>query len=257
MATELPRALLEVRYYAAAQEYLRKLPLEHFMEATPQATQRKITLESLDLVHARRPDVQVFNELLVQYPLPRRKRPGQVVPDNMVVVHTEPIKAEGSYDVPLQPVGPLWVLEYVSKNNRRKDYDDNMRKYEHELKVPYYLLFVPDEQELTLYHHTGARYVSVMPNEQGRYVITELELEMGLRDGWVRYWYQGELLPLPADLQRSLDEARKQLAEMTHRAEAADRRAEAEQQARLAAERELAQLRAQMEQLQARQREAP
>src|SRR5437763_12027702 len=115
MPTELPRILIEIRYYEAAQEYLRKLPPEHFMEATPQATQRKITLESLDLVHARRPEVQVFNELLVQYPLPRgRRRLGQVVPDNMVVRHPEPINAEGSYDVPLQPVGPYWVLEYVS-----------------------------------------------------------------------------------------------------------------------------------------------
>jgi hypothetical protein len=110
MPAEMPKVLLQVRYYDAAQEYLRKLPLEHFMESTPQATQRKITLESLDLVHARRPDVQVFNELLVQYPLPRRKRPGQVVPDNMVVIHPEPIDTDGSYDVQLQPVGPCGCL---------------------------------------------------------------------------------------------------------------------------------------------------
>src|SRR3954447_2902864 len=128
MPVEIPRALLEVRYYDAAQEYLRSLPLEHFMEATPQATQRKITLESLDVVQTRRPDIQHFNELLVQYlsPNPEVRRPGQVVPDNMVVLYPEPIQAEGSYDVPLQPVGPFWVLEYVSPSNRRKDYDDNM-----------------------------------------------------------------------------------------------------------------------------------
>jgi Uma2 family endonuclease len=250
MPTELPRTLLKVRYYAAAQEYLRKQRLEQIMEATPQATQRKITLESLDLVHARRPDFQVFNELLVQYPLPRRKRPGQVVPDNMVVICPEPIQAEGSYDVPLQPVGPFWMLEYVSKSNRRKDYDDNMRKYEHELRVPYYLLFAPDEQELTLYRHTGERYVSVAPDEQGRYALIGVELAVGLRDGWVRYWYQGELLPLPADLQRSLDETRLQLAEMT-------RRVEVEHRARLAAERQLNELRAQMEQMRARREEQP
>jgi hypothetical protein len=101
MPKELPRMLLEVRYRKAAEEYLRRLPPEHFMEATPQATRHEITLESLALVRARRPDVHVFNELLVQYPLPRRKRPGQVVPDNMVVVHPGAIQAEGSYDVPL------------------------------------------------------------------------------------------------------------------------------------------------------------
>src|SRR5262249_33127862 len=114
MATAKPRALIEVAYEAAAQEYLRSLPLEHFMEATPQATQREITLESLALVKARRRDVQVFNELLVQYPLPRRRKPGQVVPDNMVVLSDQPSRAETSFNVPLEPAGPFWVLEYVS-----------------------------------------------------------------------------------------------------------------------------------------------
>src|SRR5436309_1011896 len=107
MATELPRALLRIRYEEAAEEYLRSLPLEHFMESTTQATQRKITLESLDLVHARRPEVQVFNELLVQYPAEGQPRLRQVVPDNMVVLWDRPIEAGGSYDVPFQPVGPF------------------------------------------------------------------------------------------------------------------------------------------------------
>ncbi len=250
MPTEIPRALLQVRYYQAAQEYLRNLPPEHFMEATPQATQRKITLESLDLVHVRRPDIQLFNELLVQYPLPRRKRPGQVVPDNMVVVHPEPIKAEGSYDVPLQPVRPFWVLEYVSKSSRRKDYDDNMRKYERELMVPYYLLFVPDEQEITLYRMVAERYVSVLPDANGHYALPELELAIGLLAGWVRFWFRGDLLPLPEQWQQLLDE-------QTRRAEAADQRAEAAEQARLALAEELARLRAQLGQRSAPPEEHP
>src|SRR5206468_2244526 len=80
MATAIPRALLEVRYEAAAQDYLRSLPLEHFMESIGQSTQRKITLESLDLVSARRPDFHVFSELLVQYERPGERKPGQVCP---------------------------------------------------------------------------------------------------------------------------------------------------------------------------------
>ena len=89
MATTLPRALIEIKYEKAAQDYLRSLPLEHFMEAMPQATQRKITLESMDLLKKRRPDVQTFNELLVQYPLARQQNLGQVLPDNMVVLSEE------------------------------------------------------------------------------------------------------------------------------------------------------------------------
>jgi hypothetical protein len=214
---------LKQRYARAAQAYLRSLPLEHFMEATPQATQRKITLESLALVQVERADVHHFNELLVQYDKGGRRRPGQVVPDNMVVLHEGEFDAEGSYDVPAQPAGPFWVLEYVSRSNKRKDYEDNMEKYEHELKVPYYLLFRPDIQELILYRHTGAKYVSVKPNEHDRYSIPEMEIEVAIHEGWVRFWLRGELLPLPADLLRDLQEARRQLEEANHQVEQANR----------------------------------
>jgi Uma2 family endonuclease len=197
---------MRLAYYEASQEYLRSLPPEHFMESTTQATQREITLESLALVKARRPDIQVFNELLVQYEVPGRDKPGQVVPDNMIVVHPEPLQADGSYDIPFQPVGPTCVLEYVSKSNKRKDYDDNMRKYERELKVPYYLLFFPDAQELSVYQLNADRnYVSVKPNQDGRLAIPELELQVALLGRWVRYWFRGELLPLPGDYQRNMD----------------------------------------------------
>jgi Uma2 family endonuclease len=169
-----PSILVRFDYERAAEEYLRNLPPEHFMEATEQATQRKITWVSLDLVHALWTAVQVFNELLVQYPLARGKKLGQVVPDNMLVLCDQRIRASGSYDVPFQPVGPFWVFEYVSKHNRRKDYDDNLRKYERELKVPYYLLFSPEAQELILYRRGARKYVTVLPDQRGRYAIPEL-----------------------------------------------------------------------------------
>jgi Uma2 family endonuclease len=200
------------------------------MEGKAQATQRKITLESLDLVSARRPEVQVFNELLVQYPRPDEPPPGQVVPDNMVVLSDQPVRATTSFNLPLESARPFWMLEYVSKHNKRKDYEDSFDKYERDLKVPYYLIFYPDTQDLTLYHHSGERYVAVPPNEQGRHAIPELTLEVALLNGWVRFWYQDQLLPLPADLQRELDEIRQQLERAKGRAERAKRRAEQEKQ---------------------------
>jgi Uma2 family endonuclease len=253
ISPDLPRALQDIAYEEAAQEYLRRLPLEHFIEATTQATQREITLESLALVRARRPEVHVFNELLVQYPVRGKRRLGQVVPDNMVVLTTERIRAGTSYNVPLEPAPPFWVLEYVSKTNRRKDYEDNFRKYERELKVPYYLVFYPETQDLTLYRHNRRRYVSVKPNRRGRYPLRELDLEVGLLEGWVRFWYEGELLPLPAELQRELDEARRLAQEASQRADEEKRRADEEkrradelQQRLEAAERQLAELRARL-----------
>ncbi len=242
MATQKPRHLLRIEYEEAAEAYLKSLPLEHFMEATAQGRQREITLESLALVKARRPDVHVFNELLVQYPRRGPRKIGQVVPDNMVVIWPEPIKASGSYDLPLQPVGPFWMLEYVSKYNKRKDYEDNMQKYERDLKVPYYLLFYPDANELTLYHLRGRKYRTVLPNERERHAIPELDVEVALLDDWVRFWYKGELLPLPADLQRDLDETRRQLRQMKRRVVEQTRRADA-------AEQEAQRLRAELERL--------
>jgi Uma2 family endonuclease len=243
MSPRLPRALQEIAYDREAQAYLRSLPPDHFMEATAQATQREITLASLALVKARRPDFHVFNELLVQYLLRGQRKPGQVVPDNMVVLTMERIRAGTSYNVPLEPAPPFWVMEYVSKGNERKDYEDSFQKYERHLKVPYYLVFYPDAQELTLYRHNKRKYGTVKPTEHGRYPIRELDLEVGLLDGWVRFWYEGKLLPLPADLQRDLDEARRQLEEARQRADEQKHRADALQQRLEAAERELAQLR--------------
>jgi len=223
MATAIPRKLIEVTYEDYAQQYLRSLPLDHFMEATAQATQREITLASLALVKARRKDVHVFNELLVQYPRPNQRRPGQIVPDNMVVIFNGKIRASSSFNTPVEDAKPFWVMEYVSKHNKRKDYEASFDKYERELQVPYYLTFYPDDQELTLYRHNGKKYVTVKPNKEGRYAIPELDLEVALLDGWVRYWYKGKLLPLPGDMQRELDEERRKVEELQRRLEEAER----------------------------------
>lgn len=59
MASIKSRIHLDIHYYEDAQAYLRSLPEEHFMEAIGQSTQRKINVESLDLVTVQRPDVHV------------------------------------------------------------------------------------------------------------------------------------------------------------------------------------------------------
>lgn len=226
--------MTEADYERAADEYCRSLPLEHFMEAIPQSTQRKITLESLDLLCSYRPDVQLFNELLVQYPT--RAGLGQVVPDNMVLLSDKPVRAKGSFNFPYESARPLWVLEYVSPYNKRKDYEESFHKYERELKVPYCLFYYPDDEDLRVYQHGGRRYRKLKPDARGRYAIPELDLEVGLLDGWVRFWYQGAILPLPGELQQEKVAA-------TRRAEQEARRADGERAQRQAAEAEVARLR--------------
>lgn len=211
------------RFYAAdASWYVQQLPLEHFMHSTAQATQEAVTAASFALIRAARPDIHCFGELLIQYPLPMQRQPGRVVPDNFVVVHDGPLDFDGSYPLELAPAGPTLVMEYVSKGNRRKDIDDNMVRYEQALRVPYFLLFYPDNEELTLFRLVGGKYQTVHANPAGRFPVPELELEIGIADGWARFWFRGERVPLPVEL--------------------ADRAAAAEQRA-AAAEAELARLR--------------
>jgi Uma2 family endonuclease len=213
MPSELVLEALEAFYEEAEQRYLASLPPEHFMEATDHARQREITLESFAVIREARSDIQCFNELLVQYPK-KDKTNGQVVPDNFIVVHSKPIKARGSFNVPLQPVKPLLVMEYVSNHNKRKDYEDNFEHYEKHLKVPYYMLFYPDGLELTLFKMGKKKYLTVKPNARQRFPIPELELEVALHDGWVRYWFRGELVPLPGELVKQKQELEAELARL-------------------------------------------
>ncbi len=236
MAVESPSTIpmtVEQQYAQAASAYCASLPLEHFMESTGQSTQRKITLESFDLICAVRPDVHIFSELLVQYgPVTAIMR---VVPDNMVLIHDGEIEAHGSYDISLQAAHPFFVLEYVSPSNARKDYIDNMHRYERDLRVPYYMTFEPEIQLLKLFHleagkkGKGERYICVNPNAAGRFEVPELELEFAILDDWVRFWFRGELQPLPAELM-------KRLAASERRREQADQRADDEQRRRAQAE---------------------
>ena len=195
-----------IEYDRAAEEYLLELPLEYFAQTTEQAYQHFVTNSSLGLLKAVRPDFQVFSELLIQYPISTKKKrtPERVVPDNMVVIWPEPLSGLKAFHTPLQPVLPTMVMEYVSASNRRKDYDDNFRRYRDDLHVPYYLLFEPENQSLSVFHLEDGKYVKIAKNDAGRLAIPNLELEVGLIDGWVRYWHRGVLLSLPGELLNQL-----------------------------------------------------
>lgn len=232
----IPDADLARFYEEDARGYSSRLRIEDYMESTPQATQRKVTLESFDLVAAARPEVQCFNELLIHYPIAGQKQPGRVIPDNFVVLHPEPLGRVGSFALELQPARPFLVMEYVSKENLRKDYEDNFVRYQQVLRVPYYLIFYPDNEEITLFRLVAERYEAVHPNDAGRFAIPELELEAGLLDGWMRFWFRGELLPLPAELARQVASERVARLVAEQRAAAAERERDAERVARAAAE---------------------
>ena len=204
MSVMPPGSMTAEDYDQAAQEYLESLPLEHFMESTSQSIQRAITTESLEILKSYRPEVQLFNELLIQYPGPQGLK--RVVPDSMVVLAEQFGPQRSNFALELESAPPFWVLEYVSPSSRDKDYVDSFNKYEQELQVRYYLSFDFDRQDLRLCRHDGERYVRLEPDITGRVAIEELDLLIGLHETWIRFWYQGQLLPLPRELKQQLEE---------------------------------------------------
>jgi hypothetical protein len=69
-------------------------------------------------------------------------------------------------------------------------------------------------------------------------------VELALVDGWIRFWWQGELLPLPAELQNALDEAVQRARQAKERADALEAQVALKEETIRALEEEVARLRA-------------
>ena len=189
-------------YADDASAYYKTLPMEHFMESVSQSQQRKITLTAFDAIAKLRPEIHCFNELLIQYPIDEAPYFKRVCPDNMVIIHDGPINADGSYALSHQPARPFLVIEYISKRSEFKDREDNYSIYERELRVPYYLLCHPEEEDLILFKLRPRKleYATIKPDDRGCYAIPELELEVVMHDGWLRYLFRGDFLEMFGEL---------------------------------------------------------
>ena len=234
-------ARLSREFYAEdASAYYKTLPMEHFMEDVGHATQKEITNASFRMIARLRADVHCFSELLVQYPSDEAPYFKRVIPDNMVVIHSGLIDAKRSYPIQHQPARPFLVIEYISKESENKDSEDNYLIYERELRVPYYLLYDTEEQELNLYKLRRRKldYAEVSANAHGHFAIPELEVELVIHDGWLRYIFRGELMELPDDLMIELKEVKAERDQERMQRLAAEAERDREREQRLAVETE-------------------
>ena len=219
----------------AAWEYYDTLPLEHFMESLVQSTQRKITLDAFGLIHITRPDIWCYSELLIQWVIDEKNRKlGRVVPDNLIVRHPSQISMTSSFNLSIEDAKPFMALEYVSNTSQKRDYEEKIEIYREKLKIPYYLTHEPDELRLYRLEFDGS-YSRVKANREGRLEIPDLETEVGLVDGWARFWFRRKLVPLPEELQSENKELQSRLTE--------------EQTARQAMEERMAKMQAELEAL--------
>ena len=202
-------------YERDALEYLAGLPLEHFMDSTGQSVQRAVTAASFRIISSRMTKTHYFDELLVQYFAEKKLR--RVVPDGMVVVGDIEPKMRLSYSLKLEGVKPLMSMEYVSDSSEGKDYGESYDKYELELQLLYCVIYDPRNFDLQIYRHDGRQYVQMKPDSNDRYHVPELDVEIGVIEGWMRFWHRGKLVDLPEELDQQLQQQEQRIQEQQER----------------------------------------
>jgi Uma2 family endonuclease len=157
-----------------------------------------------------------------------------------------------SYVIWQEGIAPFLVVELLSPGTEAEDLGQTLRAvdrpptkwqvYEQILRVPYYVIFDRDQQQLRVFQLVGMRYQEITLPEP-RFWFADLELGLGVWSGvyqsteglWLR-WYeaQGSWLPLPeerAEQEYQRAEQERQRAErQSQRAEQERQRAEQQSQ---------------------------
>jgi Uma2 family endonuclease len=104
-----------------------------------------------------------------------------------------------SYVLWQESVAPPLVIEYVSGDGseERDDtpYEGKFWVYEQAIKVPYYLIWHPNEERLEAFELRGTKYRRMKAND-GRFHVPSLRVDFGMWDGvylgypgpWLRAW---------------------------------------------------------------------
>ena len=111
--------------------------------------------------------------------------------------------------------------------------------YERVMRIPFYGIYEVKNGKLEVYHLIEGVYQKMTPNERGHYLITPMQVELGLWQGtyqnqpeqlWLRWWdLEGNLLLIGFE---EAQQQRQRADQAEQRADQAEQRAdEAEQQA--------------------------
>jgi Uma2 family endonuclease len=102
---------------------------------------------------------------------------------------------------------PLVALEHASgdgsEEHDRTPYKGKFWVYEQGIHIPYYGIHLFGTGQVEMYHLNDVRYKAMSPNENGRFVIPPMGVELGVWHGvfagvetnWLRWWdLQGNML---------------------------------------------------------------
>lgn len=191
-------------------------------------------------------------ELAVYYPDAPR-----FAPDVLAVFDVDP-KQRMRWVCSEEGKGLDWVLEVHVGGDRKKDAERNVTFYA-ELGIPEYFIADFSRQRVFGFRLDGSasgRYAPILPQE-GRIHSAQLDLELWIEEGRLRFFHAGAELPTPVDLSARLsklvqevqDNAEAALREERSKTAAQESLAEVERGRADRAEAQLAELRAQLARL--------
>ncbi len=175
-------------------------------------------------------------------------------PDLIAVLDVEdpgPADTRMGWVVAEEGRGPDLAMEILHAGDRQKDLVVNVARFAR-LGIPEYFVYDRLNQRLYGYRlpHAGARAYQSIPSRSGRLRSNVLELELGLVDDRLRFFYGEAVIPEARELIGRLDalvEQRERRIEEEIQARQAEERSRREAEARVAAlEAELASLRARL-----------
>ncbi len=136
---------------------------------------------------------------------------GAECPDWFYVANVPPMldgKIRRSYVLWKELIPPVLALEFVSGTGAEErdptPYEGKFWVYERIIRPAYYGIYEVAKASIEMYHLQGTRYVQMQSTPQGRYVIPEMQVELGLWQGhyqgmtlpWMRWWdLDGQMLP--------------------------------------------------------------
>ena len=137
-----------------------------------------------------------------------------------------------SYVIWQEGISPLIVIELLSPSTEKEDLGKTVRGrkkrptkwevYERILRVPYYFAYNRLNQEIRAFKLGGDTYIPFLPDEQGRYIISSIELGLGLWQGRYQYIENNWLRWFDRDgnlIKTEVEQERQRTAEAEQRAQ--------------------------------------
>ena len=191
MSTALASQLTFEDYEREARDCIKNLPAGYPVSHPKQAKQREITNAAFALMRVVHKDFHYFSRLRVNYSRGDELR--RIAPDNIISFGFASHTSGGNCAIGGNRCSLLAAFTYDCFSPPEESRQD-FCVFEKELAVPYYVLFYPLHQSLRLYIHNGKNYDLASPNKKLKYEIPELNIELALHNGWLRIWFNNELL---------------------------------------------------------------